>query len=168
MSDQRPYVTPPKLNLCPPNLGVRKSRQACPGLAALLSSLAFAFTLPLEAAPVQLDCRYPQVAGPEKGLRDAAEPLEFRFTIDREANTASMLRGEFSAELELRFAQRHLTLFQTTGNEGLNVTIIVFDAFDESDLYRSVHSRHAMIGSLGELRPSQYYGRCEPVYAEED
>ena len=79
-----------------------------------------------------------------------------------------MRSGEFVADLELRFAQRHLTLFQTTGNEGLNVTVIVFDAFDDSDLYRSVHSRHAMIGSLGELKPSQYYGRCEPVYEGDD
>lgn len=90
-----------------------------------------------------------------------------RFTIDREAETAFVRSGDFVADLELRFSQRHLTVMQNTGNEGLYVTAIVFDAFDESDLYKSVHSRHAMIGGLGELRASQYYGRCEPVFESE-
>ena len=121
---------------------------------------------PLAAAPVALDCRYPQSADPEGGLRSAEVPLEFRFTIDREAGTARMRSGEFEADLELRFHRRHLTLFQTTASESLYVTTIVFEAFDESDLYRSVHSRHAIIGGLGELRASQYYGRCEPVLDE--
>lgn len=119
------------------------------------------------AEGVQLDCVYTQMADPEEGLRDPAEPLAMRFTIDREANTATVRSGDFVTELELQFSQRHLTLFQTTGNESLYITQIVFDAFDDSDLYRSVHSRHAMIGSLGELRPSQYYGRCEPVLADD-
>lgn len=115
------------------------------------------------AASVSLDCRYEQVADPVDGLRPTEEPMEMRFTIDREANTARMRRGDFVTDVELRFSQRHLTLMQTTANDSLFVTLIVFDAFDDSDLYRSVHSRHAMIGGLGELRASQYYGRCEPV-----
>ena len=121
----------------------------------------------LAAAPVQLDCTYAQAADPSDGLHKPDEPLEFRFTIDREANTASVLSGAFTADLEVRFSQRHVTLMQHTGNQGLYITAIVFDAFDESDLYRSVHSRHAMIGSLGELRASQYYGSCEPVFVDE-
>jgi hypothetical protein len=133
--------------------------------AAVLSLLCL--SQPLAAAPVSLDCRYPQSADPEGGLRSAEVPLEFRFTIDREAGTARMRSGEFEADLELRFSRRHLTLFQTTANESLYVTTIVFDAFDESDLYRSTHSRHAIIGGLGELRASQYYGRCEPVLDED-
>ncbi|MEM9316573.1 MAG: hypothetical protein AAGA95_18315 [Pseudomonadota bacterium] len=120
-----------------------------------------------EAAPVSLDCSYPRMADPEGGLRDAEEELRMRFTIDREAETAFVRSGDFVADLELRFSQRHLTVMQNTGNEGLYVTAIVFDAFDESDLYKSVHSRHAMIGGLGELRASQYYGRCEPVFESE-
>ena len=120
------------------------------------------------AAPVTLDCRYPQVADPVAGLRAADEALALRFTIDREAATATVRSGDFVADVELRFSQRHVTLLQRTGNESLYITAIVFDAFDDSDLYRSVHSRHAMIGSLGELRASQYYGRCEPVYDGED
>ncbi|MEO1081448.1 MAG: hypothetical protein AAFY29_17940 [Pseudomonadota bacterium] len=120
-----------------------------------------------EAAPVSLDCSYPRMADPEGGLRDADEELRMRFTIDREAETAFVRSGDFVADLELRFSQRHLTVMQNTGNEGLYVTAIVFDAFDESDLYKSVHSRHAMIGGLGELRASQYYGRCQPVFESE-
>lgn len=107
------------------------------------------------------------MADPKGGLRQADEVLEMRFTIDREADTAFVRSGDFVADLELRFSRRHVTVMQTTGNEGLYVTAIVFDAFDESDLYQSVHSRHAMIGHLGELRASQYYGRCEPVFESE-
>lgn len=132
----------------------------------LLRTLLFAFVAPsvgASAEPVQLDCVYPKLADPGGGFRDARDPLRFRFTIDRDANTASVQSGDFIADAELSFSQRHLTLFQTTGNQGLYITAIVFDAFDDSDLYRSVHSRHAMIGSLGELKPSQHYGRCEPV-----
>ncbi len=140
-----------------PGLLIATAVVACTGFCASLA----------HAEAVMLDCEYPQVTDPGEGLREAREPLAMRFTIDREANTATMQSGEFVADVELRFAQRHLTLFQTTGNESLYITQIVFDAFDESDLYRSVHSRHAMIGSLGELRPSQYYGRCEPVFPEE-
>ncbi len=119
------------------------------------------------AAPVQLDCTYAQAADPSDGLHAPEEPLKFRFTIDRETNEATVRSGEFTADLEVRFSQRHVTLMQHTGNQGLYVTAIVFDAFDQADLYRSVHSRHAMIGSLGELRASQYYGRCAPVYVDE-
>jgi hypothetical protein len=130
---------------------------------ALIASVS-ALTLPAAvAAPVSLDCRYETVADPVDGLRAAEEPMQMRFTIDSEANTARMQRGDFVTPLELRFSQRHLTLMQTTANDSLFVTLIVFDAFDDSDLYRSVHSRHALIGGLGELRASQYYGRCEPV-----
>ena len=136
-------------------------------LAVLLPALLAGLPVELLAAPVQLDCRYPQVADPREGLRDARDPLSFRFTIDKQADTASMTSGDFSTDLELRFSQRHLTLFQTTGSDALNVTVIVFEAFDDSDLFRSVHSRHAMIGSLGELRASQHYGRCVPVGDQE-
>ena len=124
--------------------------------------------LPATAAPVQLDCAYPVVADPRDGFRTAREPLQLLFTIDREANTARVRSGEFETDLELQFYQRHLRLTQTTGNESQYITVIVFDAFDEQDLYRTVHSRHAIIGSLGELRASQYYGRCEPVFSDEE
>lgn len=119
------------------------------------------------AAPVQLDCTYAQASNPREGFFEPEEPLRFRFTIDREADSATMQSGDFVADLELRFHQRHVTLMQTTANQSLFITEIVFDAFDDSDLYRSVHSRHALIGGLGELRASQYYGRCEPVLVEE-
>lgn len=119
------------------------------------------------AAPVQLDCIYTQASSPRDGLYEPEEPYKFRFTIDREAGTATMRSGDFVADLELRFHQRHVTLIQTTPNQSLYITEIVFDAFDKSDLYRSVHSRHAMIGGLGELRASQHYGRCEPVFVDE-
>jgi hypothetical protein len=134
---------------------------------ALALAGVFIFVPAASAEPVQLDCVYAQMADPAEGLRAPREPLAMRFTIDREADTATVQSGEFITEIDLQFSQRHLTLFQTTGNESLYITQIVFDAFDESDLYRSVHSRHAMIGSLGELRPSQYYGRCEPVSADD-
>jgi hypothetical protein len=144
-----------------PVLSLRRLRPTLLVAGALFSVPA------LQAAPVQLDCTYAQSADPEDGLHAPPEPLKFRFTIDRETNEATVQSGEFTADLEVRFSQRHVTLMQHTGNQGLYVTAIVFDAFDESDLYRSVHSRHAMIGSLGELRASQYYGRCEPVFVDE-
>ncbi|MEE4279554.1 MAG: hypothetical protein V2I82_13890 [Halieaceae bacterium] len=137
-------------------------------LAALLAVALLPATAPLGmAAPVALDCTYPQRSDPRNGLGDADEPMALRFTIDREAGTARMQSGDFVADLELRFFERHLSLIQTTGNGSFHVTVIVFDAFDDSDLYRSVHSRHAMIGGLGELRASQYYGRCEPAIDSE-
>lgn len=135
---------------------------------AVVLALAAGASPASNAAAVELDCRYPQVADPLDGLRDADEPLAFRFTIDRDANTATMRSGEFTADLELRFAERHLTLFQVSGSGGMYITVIVFDAFDDGDRFRSVHSRHAMIGGLGELRASQHYGRCEPVPAGDD
>lgn len=135
------------------------------GAAGVLACVAAACHA--AAAPVELDCRYTQVADPS-GLRVADEVLALRFSIDRDANRATVRSGDFQAEVELRFSQRHVTLLQGTGSDSLFVTAIVFDALDDSDLYRSVHSRHAMIGSLGELWPSQYYGRCAPVYEGED
>jgi len=138
-----------------------------PALTAGAALLAMCVSPLLAAEPVTLLCRYAESADPEGGLRSAEVPLEFRFTIDRKAGTARMRSGEFEADLELRFSRRHLTLFQNTANESLFVTTIVFDAFDDTDLYRSVHSRHAIIGGLGELRASQYYGRCEPLLDED-
>lgn len=145
----------------------QRMRPTRPGLrAGLAASLLAVLPALVQGAPVSLDCRYSQSSDPSGGLRSAEAPLEFRFTIDREAGTAQMRSGTFVADLELSFSRRHLTLFQTTANESLYITTIVFEAFDEADLYRSVHSRHAIIGGLGELRASQYYGRCEPVLDE--
>lgn len=113
-------------------------------LFSMLCHAAFASTNTFE-------CIY-KTYSDEEGNHKVKDNFAMSFLVDPTAKKAYMLGNLGSTEVKLIPNTDGLTFVEVTGTGNVMVTVI-------SDDGRSVHSRNGIV--LGEIVPSQYYGRCK-------
>lgn len=113
-------------------------------LFSMLCHAAFASTNTFE-------CIY-KTYSDEEGNHKAKDNFAMSFLVDPTARKAYMLGSLGSTEVKLIQNTGGVTFVEVTGTGNVMVTVI-------SDDGRSVHSRNGIV--LGEIVPSQYYGRCK-------
>jgi len=96
-------------------------------------------------------CNYPTYSD-ETGNHKAKTAFTISFIVDKESNKSFALGKLGTVEVEMIRSIDQIAFIDKTGTGNLMTTSIT------SNL-TSVHSRNTVI--LGELIPSQYYGRCE-------
>lgn len=106
---------------------------------------------PANAEATTYECDYPTYSD-ATGLHKVKAPFRLTFLIDASTKKAYLIGNAGSAEVSLIENSYGLTLVEITGSGNAMVTAITSKG-------ESVHSRSGII--LGELVPSQYYGKCQ-------
>jgi len=116
--------------------------------------LALLFSMSCHAAfadTTTFECNYGTYSD-EKGNHKAKGKFAMSFLVDPAVKKAYMVGSLGNTEVELIPNTRGLTFVEVTATGNVMVTVI-------SDDGHSVHSRNGLV--LGEIVPSQYYGRCK-------
>jgi hypothetical protein len=114
-------------------------------LAILAGVASAALAMPAAAEPRRLVCDYTQSASPQ-GLK--AEKFTLEFIVDGER--AVMIGNRGISDVEMHSGDHGFTFLEKVPAGVVQTTTVAKDG-------SSVHSRHTIIGNLV---PSQYYGKC--------
>jgi hypothetical protein len=104
-----------------------------------------------KAETTTYECDYPTYSD-EKGPHNVKAPFRLTFLMDSSTKKAYLIGNAGSSEVSLLQNSYGFTLVEVTSSGNVMVTAITHKG-------ASVHSRNGMI--LGELVPSQYYGKCQ-------
>jgi len=104
----------------------------------------------VHAQPVTYQCDYPSWSD-EEGNHNEKNNFSITFLVDEAANKAYMVGILGASEVFMQAAEGQISFIETTISGNLMTTTIAQDN-------TTVHSRNSVV--LGELVPSQYYGKC--------
>jgi hypothetical protein len=105
---------------------------------------------PALASTITFDCSY-ETYSDRRGNHKVNSKFAMTFLVDSAAGKAYMIGSVGSTDVRLVSNTDGLTFIEVTATGNVMVTVI-------SNEGQSVHSRNGLV--LGEIVPSQYYGRC--------
>ena len=112
------------------------------------------------SSTIVFQCSFDSHSSPD-GLQSDSKPFEFNYLVDTDADKAYIVGNQGSEEVKSIMAADSVTFIEVTPSNNVNSTTVVLNNARGS-MGRAVHSRHVVVNGLGEMIPSQYYGRCLP------
>ena len=120
-------------------------------LAVLATTLLFSHSTAYPSSTITFTCDYQLIAS-EDGLKKPSSEFMLRFVVDTNKNNAYMLGNLGSTEVTIISTGAEGVTFVEVTDTGNVMTTTITKSGD------SVHSRNSVV--LGDLVPSQYYGKC--------
>lgn len=117
----------------------------------IIIAILFFFPMMVFANTTTYFCNYSSYSN-QAGNHKVKNKFQFSFLVDKTTGKAYLLGSIGSSEVEMFVSNDRVAFLEITETGNIMTTAI------DSKL-NSVHSRNTVL--LGEILPSQYYGKCE-------